>query len=164
MKKLISFIIAVLFFSATYSQISYPKFDVDSLGQKVVVLTVEQAQALDNNTDLLVLFEKLNGQIGTYDSVCLKVVNQKDSVIASQEVQINNLKNKLRVKDEKIANLQAEISKQEALVITLNSKITNKDAEIALHKGEIHNVKKKAFKRGAIIGAIVGFLVKCLIK
>jgi uncharacterized coiled-coil protein SlyX len=164
MKKIISIIISVLIFLTAQSQISYPKFDTDSLGQKVVILTIEQAQALDNNSDLIVLFEKLNGQIGTYDSVCIKVVNQKDSVIGSQTIQINNLKNQLKIKDEKITNLQSTISKQDTLVVNLNQTITNKNTEIALHKDQIKNVKKNAFKKGAIVGVIVGILIKCLIK
>jgi len=164
MKKVISIIISVLIFCTAKSQISYPKFDVDSLGQKVVILTIEQAQALDNNSDLLILFEKLNGQIGTYDSVCLKVVNQKDSIISSQTIQINNLKNQLKIKDEKITNLQSTISKQDTLVVNLNQTIANKNTEIALHKEQIQNVKKNALKKGAIVGVIVGILIKCLIK
>lgn len=164
MKKFITLLITVLFFTTSYSQISYPKFETDSLGQKVVVLTIKQAQALDNNSDLIKLFEKLNGQIGKYDSVCLKVVNQKDSVIASQEVQINTLKDRLKVKDDKIVNLQTTVSKQSEVILTLNRIITNKNKEIALHIDEIKSVRNDALKKGAIVGAIVGFLIKCLIK
>jgi hypothetical protein len=65
----------------TYGQIKYPRYEKDSTGKEVVVLTIEQAQQLDNNTDLLVLFEKVNQQIGSYDSMCIKVINQKDEVV-----------------------------------------------------------------------------------
>ena len=100
MKK---FLLAIaLIFSMTlegHSQIDYPCYQKDSLGQSVVLLTIEQAQALDNSTDLLVLFEKLNTQLTSYDSVCIKVVADKDRVIAEQTFQIKALKDLVGVKD-----------------------------------------------------------------
>jgi hypothetical protein len=64
------FIIILSFFALFSSaQIDYPKYSVDSLGQKIVLLTIDQAMRLDNNSELLGLFEKLNSQISDYDSV-----------------------------------------------------------------------------------------------
>ena len=94
--KSILLIFALIISLFSYSQkIDYPKFDIDSLGQQVVVMTIEQAQALDNNSDLLLLFEKLNSQMADYDSVCVKVINDKDNVIVSQKMEISNLKKSL---------------------------------------------------------------------
>ena len=97
MKKFLTLIIGMILSLSAYSQysqtkIEYPRYEVDSLGQKVLVMTIEQAQSLDNSTDLLVLFQKLNAQMSDYDSVCVKVINDKDKVIASQKMEIAKLK------------------------------------------------------------------------
>ena len=81
MKAALVFALLFLFTLTAYSQIEYPRYDKDANGQAIVMLTIEQAQALDNNTDLLFMFEKLNSQIGNYDSICLKLVNEKEKVI-----------------------------------------------------------------------------------
>ena len=59
MKKLLTTILLALSFAAS-GQIDYPKVETDSLGQKIVIMTIEQAQKLDNSSDLLVLFGKLS--------------------------------------------------------------------------------------------------------
>lgn len=156
-------IIFLLFSLSGYSQIEYPRYEIDSLGQKVVVLTVQQAQALDNNTDLLVLFEKLNGQIGEYDNVCLKVIADKDKVIASQTVEINKLKESLQNKDDQIIKLQKEIGACNGKIISLEETIKNKDSEINLHLDEIKKVRRKSLAYGGVGGAIVGFIIGILI-
>ena len=55
MKKLFT-ILLTLFFSTMFSQVAqiqYPKFEIDSLGQKVVVMTIPQAMKLNNNSNIL---------------------------------------------------------------------------------------------------------------
>jgi hypothetical protein len=159
MKKLLTLIASLLIFCAVHAQTEYPKFETDSLGNKLVVLTLEQAQALDNNTDLLQMFEKLDGQIGAYDSVCLQVVNQKDSVIAKQSVQINKLKESQLVKDSSISELQKKINLQTGLISSYLQTIKNKDTEIALHIQEIRKVQKNYFIGGGISGIVISALL-----
>jgi uncharacterized protein (DUF3084 family) len=164
MKKFILALIVLLTVQLNgFSQTGYPKFETDSLGQQVVVLTIEQAQALDNNTDLLLLFEKLNSQIGDYDSMCLKVVGEKDKVIATQTIQIGKLKESLLNKDEQIVNLQKTISKNEEKVTSLELTLKNKDEEISLHKNEIKRVKRKLVIGGLTGGAAIIGLIFMLI-
>lgn len=153
MKKFIFVFLAVLALKS-FSQTGYPKFDIDSTGQKLVVLTVEQAQALDNNTDLLFMFEKLNNQLGKHDSICLKVVNEKEKVIASQTIQINNLKEALHNKDQQIIKLQAIITEFTRKSENFEQELKNKNEEIGLHKKEIRRVK-----RNYLIGGIGGFIL-----
>jgi len=163
MKKLITFLASLLIFCTIHAQTEYPKFDTDSSGHKLVVLTMEQAQALDNSTDLLQLFEKLDGQIGTYDSVCLQVVNQKDSVIVKQTVQINKLKESQVVKDSSIIELKKKINLQVGIIASYVQTLKNKDEEIGLHKQEIKKVQKNYFIGGGVTGAILTTLLFVLL-
>ena len=100
MKNFLSLIVGLVLSLSAYSQysqpkIDYPKFETDSNGQQVLVMTIEQAQSLDNSTDLLALLEKQSTQIGQYDSVCVRVINDKEQVIASQKMEIVKLKETL---------------------------------------------------------------------
>jgi hypothetical protein len=54
-------------------------------------MTIAQAMKLDNNTELLGLFEELGVEIN-FDRVYIKVISDKDVVISKQKVEISNLK------------------------------------------------------------------------
>ena len=167
MKNLIKCVIclSILFLTMSVSAqvIDYPRFETDSLGQKVIVMTIEQAQVLDNQIELIPLFEKLNIQIGSVDSACIKVVNEKDVVIASQQVQINDQKSLLLVKDKEISNLQGQIIDYKNTELTYIKEIENKDKEIKLHLDKIHSQKVKMFIGGGIGGvAIIGLVLSLL--
>ena len=163
MKKFLAILIFLAFTLTAYSQSEYPRFETDSLGTKVVVMTIEQAQKLDNNSELLVLFESLNSQIGEYDSVCIKVLGEKDQIINLQTIQISDLKKSLLTKDEKIANLQKSSDEKDTKIVNLNTIITNKDAEINLHLDEMKRVKRKYLIGGSFGGAILGFVLGAIL-
>lgn len=162
--KTLTFILLLLCYSICFSQtIEYPKFETDSLGQKVVVLTVEQAQSLDNSTDLIPLFKQLNVQVGTVDSACLKVVNDKDRVIAKQQVQIDNQKELILSNDKAISNLQNQIRDYNNKEILYKREIENKNKEINLHLDKITDLQVKMWVGGtlgslAIIGLVVSII------
>lgn len=162
MKNLILLFAFVFSFGFANAQIEYPRLETDSLGQQIVVMTIKQAQSLDNNTDLLLMFEKLDSKLIDYDSLCLKVVNDKDIVIASQTVQISNLKNSVLVKDEKIRELQSKVADLELKIVKFQAEIDNKNKEIKLHKDQITSAKWKFGAGGGIIGVLVGVVIGIL--
>ncbi len=165
MKKFLLIAFSMIFNLVSYSQtIEYPKFEIDSNGQQVVVMTIEQAQALDNNSELLSLFEKLNSQMADYDSVCVKVINDKDNVIASQKLEISNLKKTINNKDQQISALQGEIAGYLKKIIILEGQVENRQQVILEKDKQIRKMKTKMIFGGvggglAIIGLIVGILV-----
>ena len=55
-----------------FSQTEYPKIEQDPAGQTVVVMTLEQAQELDNATDLLALLEVANAKIADLDTLFIR--------------------------------------------------------------------------------------------
>ena len=165
MKKFILVILLVSCALFSFSQtIEYPRYEKDSLGQLVVVLTIDQAMTLDNNSELLGLFEKLNTQIGEYDSACIKVINGKEKVIAIQKMEIAALKASLLTKDEQIVALQRAITEYQIIIDTLESKIWDKDKIIDEKTKQIRRLKiKNAI--GGIGGslAIVGLLIAVIL-
>jgi hypothetical protein len=146
------------------AQSDYPKVTVDSSGIAVVTMTLEQAQVLDNKAELLDLFEKLNGQLGDYDSVCIRVINEKDIVIAKQDVQIKKLNDLSNNKDKQIENLQSQIADYKKSELLSKELISNKDKEIGEHKDEIKRLKTKMVIGGSTGGLIIIGLIILLIK
>lgn len=169
MKKILTLIIGMIISLSAYSQysqpkIEYPRYEVDSLGQKVLVMTIEQAQSLDNSTDLLVIFQKLNTQINDYDSVCVKVINDKDKVIASQKMEIAKLKESINNKDLQIKSLQGEISAYLKKILILESEVDNRQQVIDEKNLQIRKMKTKMIFGGigggvTIIGLILGLII-----
>ena len=163
MKKLLILIFGLFLYISAHAQIEYPRYEIDTCGEKVVVLTIQQAQCLDNSTDLLFLFEKLNSQISNYDSICLKVVNQKDSVISSQSIDIKKLKEDAALKDRQIYDLSKVVMNDSLQKIGFKTEINNKDKEINLRILEIKHAKRDYAIGGGAIGIIVGLVVGILL-
>jgi len=169
MKKFLSLIVGLVLSLSAYSQysqpkIEYPRYETDSLGQQVLVMTIEQAQSLDNGTDLLGLLQKLNTQMGDYDSVCVKVINDKEVVIASQKMEIKKLKESLTNKDEQIASLQGEVAAYLKKILILENEVANRQKVIDEKNLQIRKMKTKMVVGGlgggvAIIGLILGLIV-----
>jgi uncharacterized protein (DUF3084 family) len=169
MKKFLTLIIGMILSLSAYSQysqtkIDYPRFEIDSLGQQVLVMTIEQAQNLDNGTDLLVLLEKKNTQMGQYDSVCVKVINDKEQVIASQKMEIAKLKESINNKDLQIKSLQGEIAAYLKKILILEEQVANRQQVIDEKNLQLRKMKTKMVFGGigggvAIIGLVLGLLV-----
>lgn len=169
MKKFLTLIVGMILSLSAYSQysqpkIEYPRYETDSLGQQVLVMTIEQAQSLDNGTDLLVLLQKLNTQMGDYDSVCVKVINDKEQVIASQKMEIAKLKESLNNKDQQIKSLQGEVAAYLKKILILEEQVANRQQVIDEKNLQIRKMKTKMIFGGigggvAIIGLILGLVV-----
>ena len=168
MKKFLSFIVGLACSFSLFAQVSkpieYPRFETDSNGQQIVLMTIQQAQALDNGTDLLALLEKLNTQMGDYDSVCVKVINDKEAVIASQKIEISKLKESLNNKDQQIKALQGEVASYLKKILILEDQLTNRQQVIDEKNLQIRKMKTKMVLGGigggvAIIGLVLGLIL-----
>jgi len=137
MKSLLTLLVGLLISINVLSQeIEYPRYELDSLGQSVVVMTIEQAQKLDNNSDLLQLFEQLNVQIGSYDSVCVKAVNDKNILISEQKVLIEQLNTSIDTKDTTIETLQKQVTEYQLREVMFNDQLINKTMATTLLKNK----------------------------
>jgi predicted RNase H-like nuclease (RuvC/YqgF family) len=155
MKKLLSIIIGMTLSLTAFCQysnpIEYPRYEKDSNGQDVVVITIQQAQTLDNNMELLGLLEQLNSQLQNSDSVCIKVINDKDQVISSQKMEIQKLKESLDNKDQQISALQGEIAGYLKKIMVLEDQVENRQNVI-----DEKNLQLRKAKTKMVIGGIGG--------
>jgi hypothetical protein len=157
MKKILTILMTLTLmsvFSQVTKEIKYPRFEVDSLGKKVVIMTIPQAMKLNNNSNLLEKFEKLSGEMKDYETICVKVINDKDIVISKLDITINKLENQVLIKEDKINSLQNEVSNWMQKNRVLETQIKNRQDIIHEKNKQISNMKVKMY-----VGGIGGSLV-----
>jgi chromosome segregation ATPase len=146
-------------FSQVTQPIKYPKFEVDSLGQKVIVMTIPQAMKLNNNSNILEKFEKLQAEMQDYENICIKVINEKDETIAKLDIVITKQDGQLVAKDEKINALQGEILDWMKKTGTLEKQLANRQEVIDEKDKQISKMKFKMVVGGIGGGTIIAVLV-----
>ena len=144
----------------TGSVIKYPKFEVDSLGQKVIVMTIPQAMKLNNNSDLLEKFEAQDIKIKEYETLCVKVISEKDNVIAKLNVTIGHQDGQLLVKNEKIKSLQGEILGWMERNGILEKQLANRQQVIDEKDKQLRRLKTKMIIGGGLGSlALIGLVL-----
>lgn len=157
---LLTLLISVTLFAQVTPEIKYPKFEVDSLGQKVVVMTIPQAMKLNNSSDLLEKFEKLSIEMKEYETLCVKVISEKDEAIAKLNITVGKLEGQLVIKDGKIADLQGEILSWMQRNQVLESQLANQKEQIDIKDKQIGKMKTKMWVGGSLgTLAIVGLVL-----
>jgi uncharacterized protein (DUF3084 family) len=141
-------------FSQVTQKIKYPRFEVDSLGQKVIVMTIPQAMKLNNNSNILEKFEQLQAEMQDYENICIKVINEKDEVIAKLDVVITKQDSQLVKKDEKINALQQEIIGWMQKNQVLQTEVVNRQNVIDEKNKQLSRLKTKM-----VVGGIGGSVV-----
>lgn len=160
MKKLYIFTILIFILNIALAQkIEYPRYDVDSLGNKVIILTEAQAQKLDNSIELLTLLEKLNSQSQDYDIICIKTINDLNNVISIQKIEISKLKEYSKNKDEQILTLLTETLAYEKKVGILEKEVSNRQVVINEKDKQISKLKTKMVIVGVGGGAAITGLI-----
>ena len=154
MKK-IFIILMTLVLTSSFSQVTpeikYPKFEVDALGQKVIVMTIPQAMKLNNNSDILEKFEEQDIKIKEYENLCVKVISEKDEAIAKLDLVISKQDSQLLIKDDKIKSLQGEILAWLAKNGALEKQLANRQQVIDEQKSQLSRLKIKM-----VVGGIGG--------
>lgn len=139
----------------SFSQ-NYPYYQVDSTGQVLVVMTLQQAQNLDNKTDQISHFAKIDQQILKYDSVCTETIFKQDSLINELGIEIDSLTELSNLKDMRLEGLSS-------IIDVKNNIILNLDSQIAVYANENKSLKRKyritkITSAIGIIGLVIAFL------
>jgi chromosome segregation ATPase len=162
LEKIILFIIMdILIISNSFSQKEYPRIEVDSSGKKLVVMTYEQAQKVDNTFELVKLLEKAGTECDSLTLSYIKVIDKLEKNITVLEDDIKLNKDQIISKDDQIGNLQNRLKNCEENSSSCDEQITTRDGQIKLLKDEITTLKTKrnvAYGAG-ILGIIGGILI-----
>jgi hypothetical protein len=161
MKKLLT----ILFFiitSISYSQ-DYPRIETDSTGKKLVVLTYEQAQKIDNAFELLTLLEKAGAECDSLTLSYIKVIDGLKNQASLLEIDVKLYKKQVIDKDKQIENLQERLNNCENIKSTCDQQISLRDKQIVLLDDEIKTLKtKRNISYGVGIAGIIGGILLVL--
>ena len=107
MKRLI-LLLGLLTSFCAFSQ-KYPRIEIDSSGQKVVVMTYQQAQKIDNSFEMLRLLEKANIDCDSLSLSYIRVIDQYKNRVVLLETDLLLYKNQVVDKDLQLLNLQTRL-------------------------------------------------------
>ena len=156
MKKILLLITLLLSFY-TYSQ-DYPKIELNSKGEKVVVFTLEQAQKIDNDLEILSLMKVARVKCDSLNLSYIKVIDeQKGEIIILKKLNDELSKNE-KDKDKQISNLSEQNSNLQKNIDLCNKENGNKDKEIEGLNDDIKKVKWKSLGGGFVAGVVLTLL------
>ena len=155
MKKTILVFLISMFNFLGFSQ-DYPRIEKDSTGKKLVVMTYEQAQKVDNAFELLNLLEQAKIECDSMTISYIKVIDNLNHQMSLLEVDINLYKGQLVDKDKQIENLKQRLNNSEKINYNCDQQIEIRDKQISLLNEEVTTLKvKKNIGWGVGIGGVI---------
>lgn len=164
MKSIILTTIFMFISLVSFSQ-KYPRIEKDSLGNKFVIMTYEQAQKIDNAFEMLNLLEKAGAECDSLSLSYVKVINKLEKQVTQLETDLTLYKGQVIDKDGQIANLTQRLKNSEDDAKLCDDQIKTRDKQIGLLNEEISTLKTKrniAYGVG-IGGTVLGILIAILI-
>ena len=156
MKKILLLLTLLLSFY-TYSQ-DYPKIELNSKGEKVVVFTLDQAQKIDNDLEILALMKVARVKCDSLNLSYIKVIDeQRGEIIVLKKLNDELSKNE-KDKDKQISNLSDQNSNLQKNIDLCNKENGNKDKEIEGLNDDIKKVKWKSLGGGFVAGVVLTLL------
>ena len=165
MKKILTIILLFLSFIGKSQKIDYPYYYIkgnDTLG---IVISVTQAQKIDNDYTLLNLLKQYKFNSDKLDSINIVINDDFKNEVAQLKLKSQNLEEQLNLKDSLINNLKDQISKYQSDQNLSNTQLQKSDEIINNYKKENRRLRFKNFLGfsvggGSLIGIIILLLVK----
>lgn len=159
---LLSFLFVITAF-LSYSQ-TYPRFETDSTGRKLLVMTYEQAQKIDNAFELLNLLEKAGAECDNLTLSYIKVIDEYKNQVSLLQSDITLYKNQIVDKDGQLTNLNQRLANCETNVATCDQQISVRDKQIGLLEDEVKSLKtKRNIAYGVGVAGIIGGILLVLL-
>lgn len=156
MKKILLLIMILISFNI-YSQ-DYPRIELNNKGEKIVVFTLEQAQKIDNDLEILELMKVARVKCDSLNLSYIKVIDeQKGEIIILKKLNDELSKNE-KDKDKQISNLSEQNSNLQKNIDLCNKENGNKDKEIEGLNDDIKKVKWKSLGGGFVAGVVLTLL------
>ncbi len=159
MKTLFTIIFALLSFVALSQE--YPKIETDEKGQKIVIFTLEQAQKIDNDLEILDLLDRNKIQCDSLNIARLRIIDSQNSKIVLLEKSISELKAQSSDKDLLLVNKDEQIKNLEESVKIQEEQKCIKQKQIEGLQSDLKKEKKKKWLFGAG-GLAIGILIALL--
>ena len=144
-KLLLSLILITISFFANSQSTDLPQYLIEGGDTIGIIISVEQAQALDNDAELLALFKQLRMDCDNLDAYYLQVINSLDQKMGLLEIKNKELYNQSVEKVSLIENLNKQIENCEQNKDLCDDQISIKNEEVKTLKGEIRRQKIRKF-------------------
>jgi uncharacterized coiled-coil protein SlyX len=142
--------------------IDYPSFYIvggDTLG---IIISIEQAQSLDNDLELYSLFQKMKISCDSTIKAYVVVVNEYTNQVAILETKIKSLETNNKAKDDQIKELNTQIANYKLDLEKAGNQLKLKDKIITNQEKRITGLKlqRAAYSIGTgIVGVGLGILI-----
>jgi len=133
----------------------------DTIG---IVLSIEQVQKLDNNTELLQLFKQLQIDCDNLEGYYVSIINECNQQIALLEASNSSLTEQGSKKDELILNQETRLNNFSKDSLLVSKELQNKDEEIKLLKKDLTKEKLKKWISAGFNALQAAALVYIIIK
>jgi|688.fasta_scaffold08041_17 hypothetical protein len=140
---------------------SFPQYYIlegDTVG---IILSIEQAQKIDNDIEILKLLQTLSIECDSLDTYYIKIINGLEDVIVIYELKIQNLTEQSELKNQEIIKLKELISLREKQLILSDNQKKNDSLIIKGLKKDITKLKTKnvvTLTTGILVSVILVFL------
>ena len=160
--KIIFCIIATMISFVSTSQ-EYPKIEHNKRGEKLVVFTLEQAQKIDNDLEILSLLEKSSIQCDSLNLSNARTIDAQARQIEFLDKGIMSLEEQVKDKDLQIENISTRFKNLEKNNKICDEQKTIKERQISKLKLDLKKEKAKSWLLGGS-GIAIGILAILIIR
>ena len=160
--KIIFCLIATMISFVSTSQ-EYPKIEHNKRGEKVVVFTLEQAQKIDNDLEILSLLEKSSIQCDSLNLSNARTIEAQARQIEFLDKGIILLEEQVKDKDLQIENISTRFKNLEKNNKICDEQKTIKERQISKLKLDLKKEKAKSWLLGGS-GIAIGILAILIIR
>lgn len=118
-----------------------PQYYIQNSDTIGIILSVEQVQKLDNDVELLHMFEMLSIKCDSLDKHYVKVINDMNDVITLKEVSIRNLTTQNTTFASEVTKLKSAIRIKEKQLNICEEQRVNDSTAIAMLKQDLNKSK-----------------------
>ena len=164
MKKFLLFTLFLLLSILSKAQNNFPHYYIKNGDTIGVVISIKQAQKIDNDYDLLSLLKKSKIEESKVDSAYIVVINNYGQEVAQLKLKISTMDDIDLIKDKEISNLRSQIDEYERDKLLSDLQLAKKDTIIQNYKGQVVKLKLQktiAFSVGGGL-TILGILLLLL--
>ena len=139
----------------------YPRIETDSTGKVLVIMTLEQAQKVDNNFEIVKLLQRQGSECDSLNVAYLKVIDNLGKQVALLELDAKTLKEQLTSKDDQISNLQQQLSNSNASNKLCEDQKGKFEEMVRMLKKEVRRQKFQKFVGFSVgvVGVVGGMLL-----
>ena len=160
MKKFLFISIFTFLNLVSFAQSNFPKYYIERGDTLGLIISIEQAQKIDNDLEILDLLQKRGIRCDSVIKKYLIVVDSLERQIALLELKTKNLESSIESENLMINNLKLQIENWKRDLLLCNQQLELKQNIISNKDLVIKNLKlqRKLTIVGGVLGTGIGFL------